>query len=402
MDTSFILDFETIKDLNGEILSNAFFKYIKRVSKNRTPLIFTGIKTQEGEKVYWKGTITECAIPVSTFYTIKLPVSESDKNLMGAKITLQFMDNLISQFENHTEFLFKESVIEIKRENLKIKCAYKDIALSLEEDLKDYQELIEREEENPAQLVVDNSSNILNVFKELKTSKDASIYLDSESITLLKDTVLFRTENTETFEQGNTATPMYINMYLASMVLSILEYTTKVKIEVGQSNTILTGYDENDTPIVRNVSAVFESEDDVPSKEDMNSIIPETSDSQVLDLDLGTFLQEIEKQKNTISVFIGTKNWEAKLFKGDNGSASFKFESPENAVNSTNVIVNIGEEVANEEDNFTEFFVALPIDLLRNVFLDNLNLRILYNDDDSKAVVFEVGNSKILSGKLYN
>lgn len=394
MNTTFTLDLEKIKELNGSGRDEAFFKYLKRVSKNKTPLILQGTKVAD----YWECSVTECSIPVSKFYCIKLP-AVGDVNPEGAKLSIQLTENLISQFENGTKFTFKESEIEIKRANLRVKCSYKATAVSITEQLEDYQELLDRTATDKV-LKLTKSSAMLDILKELKTSPDAAIYVNSESITLIKDTVFFRAKNTETYSSVD-AKDLYINMYLANMLTNILDYVDKLELTISEMNTIITGYDAEGTVIVKNVSAVFEADEDCnPTDEDLSGITP--SQETVVEIELDKFVEELEKQKGTISVFAESRNWEAKLLKNGSG-ISFGFEKAgTKSTDSALVAVNVGEteNAEPEADAFTDYTTVLPIELLKNVFHDSLQLKIVFDSNVDTAVAFEVGDSRILSGKL--
>lgn len=399
MNITFTINFEEIEKLNKN--SEAFFKYLRRVSKNKTPLILKGTKIDN----YWNCSLTECSIPASIFYNIKLPAIR-DNNLANTEFTIQLTKELIGQFENNTVFIFRDSKIEIKRDNLKIQSAYVSSSSSLVDQLEEYHQLLNKQSISvKTKLIVAKESNLLNIFKELNNSPDAGIFIDSKNITLLKETIVFRTRNTETFKAASANESLYINMYTANMITSILEYAEKVELSIDETNTSITGYDAEGNVLVKNVSAVFDTVGENPADEDLAEIIPDETVATVIDLNMENFIEELKKQRNAILTFTESRNWEAKLFKNGQG-VSLGFES--NGVNSSSVVVNINGasgEISSEEptdSDFTEFSTMLPIELLENVFGDSLSLRIAYNvEDENTVVVFKVEDSTILSGKLF-
>lgn len=67
-DIRFTIDLEKINGMNGANKATAFFKYMKSVSRNKTPIVLKGVK----ENNNWKCTVYECAIPSSKFTEIIL------------------------------------------------------------------------------------------------------------------------------------------------------------------------------------------------------------------------------------------------------------------------------------------------------------------------------------------
>lgn len=391
---TFKLDLEELKVLNGEN-STALFKYLKRVSKNKTPVILQGTKVND----HWNCKLTECAIPASSFGEFKLPATE-DKNPDGTKLFVQLTEDLISQFTDWTTFTFRDQFIEIVRENLKIKKSYTATALSLEEQLEDFQELLDRKEVAKASIKINKSSELLNILKELKASPTASVFVTKDSITLWKDLILYRVKNTEDCTIADDAT-VYINMYLANTILGMLDYTETVELTIGESNTVVAGYEADGKELVKNISAIYPCEAENPTDEDLESICPNPGTCTIINLDLQEFVSSLESQKNAISVFTSSRNWEARLCKNGEG-LSLSFEKAENRSDSAIVTINIGDTVSTEPaaEEFTDYRTVLPVDLIENVFKDNLTLRIVFDSDNMTSVVFESGNARILSGKL--
>ena len=68
MDLHVDVNLEKISELNGT-KAEALFKYLKNVSKNKTPILIKGVK----ELDHWNCDIYECQVPASHFSDIKLP-----------------------------------------------------------------------------------------------------------------------------------------------------------------------------------------------------------------------------------------------------------------------------------------------------------------------------------------
>lgn len=400
MQFRFNIDLEKINEANGQ-KAEALFKYLKNTAKNKTPLILRGTKVDG----FWDCDIYECAIPASHFTSIKLP-AEKDVNANGAKMYALLSEKLLGQFVPGAEYFFKETEVNIKRDSAKVRDSYKQTVDQLECQLGDFLDIINTETSNGSiKLTVDNGSELINILKEISSTPDAAIYITKDSITLRKDTIFFRTKNHEQFEIKN-ADMLFINMYLANKILSTLDYCAKVEAVQTNSNFVVIGYDEDGKEIVKSVSSIFEAnEDDNPTDEDLAGVTPSNDDSETIDLDLQRLLEDISSHMDMVSSFVPTaaKKLEVKLHKNGDG-ASFGFETGIDSADKTIVVVNTGN-VAEEEptsDKFTDYTVVLPISAFKTLIKDNQNLKIVFNDSEDSAVLFESGDYKILSGKLFD
>lgn len=395
MEFKFTIDLERMKELNYE-KGDFLFKYLKNVSKNKTPIIMKGKK----ENNYWNCDFYECAIPVSHFTNVKIP-ADSDKNVDGANLTILLTEKIISQFIDKTDFTFKDSEVNIKRANTRVRDSYKSTIQSLEDQLADFSNILfAKDTKAKIVLNLDKSSELINLLKELRSSPDASIYVNKDSITLRNDSVFLRTKNTNLLEASEEE--LYINMYLANKILNYLEFCETIKLTQTDTNTIIVvGYDKDNLELVRNVSAVFEASMENPSDEDLASITPDESTAFTVSLDLQSFIENLDNQKALINTFINSKNLEAKLLKNGNG-LSLGFETSNVTADKTMITMNI-DPVENEEpldSEFTDYSTVLPINLFKTVAGDNLNLKIVFDKTEETAVLFETGSYKILSGKL--
>lgn len=392
MHAIFTIDLEKIRELNGDEKSLAFFKYVKHVMGNKTPLILTGVK----ESNYWKCNLTESSIPVSRFYDVKLP-ADSDTNSDGSVLCFQLTDKLSKQLSDGTTFIVKDNLIEINRTGLKVKCSHDDTVDSLKDQVDTYESILQ-EDGNVTNLEIAKDSDILKIFKELKNSPDAAVFIDKDNVTLFRDTVLFRCKNSTNFT-SQTET-LFINMYLANTISYILDFATSLKLSINNAHIILEGFDAEKNLLMKSISSIFETDQDNPTDDDLNYITPVDSESTVVALKLNDFLSSLDAQKSAILDFTETKDWKTAIAKNGNG-ASFGFGI--RTGNDSNVIVNVGEVEGTEPalDSFTGYDVILPIDLLKNLFKDNLELKIIFNDNDEKTVAFSTGDSVILSGKIF-
>lgn len=394
MELRFNIDLKKIEELNNE-KGEALFKYLKNVQKNKTPIIVKGIKTSD----YWYCDFYECSIPASHFTNVKLPAT-TDTNPENTNLTVLLTEKLLSQFTDNTEFIFKDTEINIKRGSAKVRDSYKTSEQDLQEQLVDFSNIL-KVNINIAKtkLEINPESEIVALLKEIKNSPDASVFVSKESLTLRNDSVFLRTKNTCTFENSNVE-DLYINMYLANKILSYLEFSDTVKVFNTNNNLIVVGY-INDEEIARNVSSIFEALTENPTDEDLTSITPLETTANVVNVDMQSFIENIEAQRNLISTFIATKNLEAKLFKNGNG-LSLGFESSSETADKTMININIGEvnTVEPKDTDYTEYSTVLPINMFKTLAENNQALKIVFDNSEDTAILFETGEFRILSGKL--
>lgn len=395
MNVTIKIDDEKIKELNKD-RTEAFYGYLDRVVKNNTPIILSGKKKSD----FWECSITECATPTSIFTNILLPASE-DENPENTELAIQLTGDIIKQFENNTKIVFKDTTVEITRNNLELKDSRKESSENPEKQLKEFRESLEEAEKADIKftLKIDQNSELVGFLKELKSSVDASIFISNSNITLRKDSVFFRAKNNiETFTGDGD---LYINMYLANLIMNYLKFCSQVVLEIKGYYTVVSGYINEDL-IMKNVSAAFDAPDENPSDEDLNSIVPIESESQIIDLDIKDFISNLEKQKSSISAFTGMRNWTTKIYKNGAG-VSFGFLKDSNSASTALAVIHIGEVTKKEVslEDFPDFSTVLPVELLKNLFTESLSLKIVYQANEETAVLFQVGNSKILSGKIY-
>lgn len=392
MDLKFNIDIEKIKELNNS-KGDYLFKYLKSVQRNKTPIIMKGIKSAD----YWICDFYECSIPASHFTKVKIP-AVTDRNPDNTELLVLLTEKLLSQFSEGTEYIFKENEVNIKQGLAKVRDSYKNTKQSLEEQLEDFTNVLSTDiNKSKMSLTIDHSSSIIDLLKEIRNSPEASIFVSKDSLTLRNDSVFLRTKSDCEFSSSNEE--LYINMYLANKILSYLDFSEIVKIFVTDNNIVIVGYTEEE--IVRNVSSIFEALTENPTDEDLASITPSEATSNVVNVDLQKFINEIENQKNLINTFISSKNLEAKLLKNKNG-ISLGFETNSDNADKTIVTINIGDVESTEilEKDFTEYSTVLPISMFKNLASNNQNLKIVFDNTEDTAVLFETGEYKILSGKL--
>lgn len=385
---------ETLNTLNNASKVDAFFKYIKNVSKNKTPIIIQGEKIEN----YWICNLYECAIPASKFSTIKIP-AENDPNKEHTSFSISLSEKILNQFVDGSSFTFNDTDISIKRGNVTIKDSYKESIETIKDRLKEFIPVINTDTSSfNTSLKLTKESKIVNLLKDLKTNPDASIYITEKDITFRNGSVFFRTINTEDFKSENF---LYLNMYLAIKILNILDYSNSIEIYKTDNNIILIGFDENQNEIVKNVSAIYDVDSENPTNEDLAGITPKEENSTIVSINLLEFLESVESQKSLVSYFTSAKYMEAKLFENGKG-LSLNFEST-NSVDTSMVTLNVGE-VENEEvpiNSFTNYSTILPTSLLKMCLESNeQNLKIVFDNTEDTAVLFETLNYKILSGKL--
>lgn len=387
----FNIDLEKINELNGA-KAEALFKYLKTTSKNKTQIVLKGTK----EIDYWNCDIYECAVPASHLTSVKIP-AEGDPNSDGTELYVAFTDQLLQQFVPGAIFTLQENSINVRRtlEKATAKIPYLQTVSQLQEQFAEYESLLRADATDAkTKLTVNNGSEIVNVLKEITSSPDATIFVTSDSITLQKDTVFFRTKNHETYQ--STEENLFINMYLANKILSILDYSAKVEVAQTKNHIVVTGYDESDSEIVKNVSAIFEATNENPSDEDLESIMPTEDSAEVINVDMSEFLESLKKNQNMIASLCekAAKTLEAAIYKNGNG-LSLDFENGK-------VDINIGdcEEEDVDRSKFTVFATRIPKSTIESLMKDNQNLKIVFDNSEDTTVLFESGDYKILSGKL--
>ena len=401
MSIIFNIDLEKLNSLNG-LRATAFFKYLKRVSKNNTPIVLTGTKKSN----YWDCYIVECSIPTSIFANIKIP-ADNDKNAEGQKLTIQLTSELVNEFVDGTEFTVRDTTIGIARNGFKAKTGRTSSSEALEEQLVEFMNMLNVDEiPNSAKLSVQPSSELVAILKNVKASPDAAIFVNSESITLMEDTVFFRTKITDKFETTDNS-DIFLNMYLSNMITGFLDYSDLVTLEVKSNKIVITGYEgaeENpEKVIVKNVSAVYETDASNPTDEDLESNYPNESEATVVSLDLDTLIETLGSQKSSIAAFSEFKNWQAKLLKNGEGLTLGFTGKDDKDSEKVLVTASVGDIEKTEVDteDFSEFATTLPLDLISSIFQNSLKIDIVYQDDEDTAVLFKIGESRILSGKIF-
>lgn len=391
MELKIKIDLKQIEEFNNT-KAEALFRYIKNVSKNKTPVILKGIKQDN----HWDCNIYECAIPASHFKDIKLP-SGSDRNPNGTEMYVYLTNRLLSIFTDGTEYIFKDTEVNAKVGTSKIREPYHYSKETLVDQLEQYLEILNSNSAVHTKLTVTNEELLPVVLKEISSNPTGTIFINKDSITVLNETVLFRTVNSCTFEGSD----LYINMYTANKILSTLEYCPIVTLAIDERHCVITGYDENQGTIVRNISSIFDTDVENPSDEDLEAILP-AENSTVVDLDLTDFLNTIGGQSSIFSTFIQKKNIEAALYKNGEG-ISFKLNKNDNG-EITFLNINIGKVVEDEpsDEVFTEYETVVPLNTIKTLMKDNQILRIVFDSTpgSDSVVVFESGNYKILSGQI--
>lgn len=390
MDIRINIDLEKIKELNGD--STPFFKYLKDVSKNKTPIILKGIKN-EG---YWECTLYECAIPASRLSFVKLP-AEGDENPVGTTTYISLTTKILSMMEEGTVFEFKEKKIVMKIGSFRAEDSYTSSVSEVEGQLGEFLTVIESDNAEPViEWDIDKQSIAVDYLANMASTPEASMFL-GDSITFRDDTFFFRTPNNENFKTDGSE--LYVNMYMANKILQYLDYCDSVKLKVGQNLQIIGYIGENE--VVRNVSVVYDAPDENPSDEDLASITPNESTSTSVEVDLNELFTTFDTVGSKIQTFIETRNYEVKLYKNGEG-VSFEMSTGSDDATTSKVNVNVGNvaEESPSDDVFTSFAIALPLRSICNIVKGNQLLTFIYDENVDNAVALRSGNIQMLSGKL--
>lgn len=390
MDIRINIDLEKINELNGD--STPFFKYLKDVSKNKTPVVLKGTK-QDG---YWECSLYECAIPASRLSFVKLP-ADGDENPIGTETYISLTTKILSMMENGTTFEFKERKIVMKIGSFRAEDSYTSSVSEVESQLNEFLSIIESNDATPnIELDVDKQSAIVDYLANMSSNPEASMFVGN-SITFRDDSFFFRTPNNEKFTTDGSE--LYVNMYMANKILQYLDYCDTVKLKSGQHLQIVGYIGENE--VVRNVSAVFDAPDENPSDEDLASITPDENTSTKVEVDLNELFTTFDVVGSKIQTFIETRNYEVKLYKNGEG-VSFEMSTGSDEASTSKVNVNVGN-VADEnpsDDVFTSFAIALPLRSICNIVKGNQLLTFIYDENVDNAVALRSGEIQMLSGKL--
>ena len=389
MELKIKIDVEKIKEANGT-KADAFFKYLKNVAKNKTIVLLKGVKTDD----FWKCDVYECSIPTSHFTSILLPAT-GDKNPAESSLCVHLTDKLLSTFVDGAEFTFKDTEVSIKIGSSRVRETYHETKESLEDQLEEFLTLLEADSTIKTKLVIESGSELTSVLKEISSAPDGSIFINKNSVTVWNDSIFYRADTKDNFEGDE----LYINMYTANKLLSALEYCVKVELTIDELHSVITGYDNDGQVIIKNVAAIFDTDFENPTDEDLASITPSGDSVVSVDLDLSDFLETVGNQMNLISTFIQKKNLEGSLYKNGDG-LSLKLSKSDNGEN-TFLNMNIGAIADPEpaDDVFTEFDTIVPISLIKSLMIENQSLRITYDPNSEAAVLFESGEHRVLSGQ---
>lgn len=393
MDIKFSINADDIQTKNGNI-TNALFKYLKNVIKNKTPLIMKCIK----EQGFWKCNLYECAIPASKFFDFYVPAT-GDANPEGTQTYVSLTSKLVQNFVDGTDFFFKEKEVVIKNGKFKARDSYESSPEEVEAQLNEFLNIIENESiEANISWDIKEDSELLRYLSNLSSNPTSTIFVGKD-ITFRDDSFFFRTENKETFNSNNNE-ELFINMYVANKVLEVMDYCETAKLLVTSNNLIVRGFIDN-KEVVKNISANFEATDENPSTEDLQSISPDATTATRISVDLNELVSTFDAYRDKIFQFIDSKNYEVRLYKNGNG-VSFELDTAPGSISISKVNINVGEVEEEEptEDKFTPFAIMLPLKTISNIARGNLQIEFVYDSNEDTAIEINSGNYKMLSGKL--
>ena len=391
MDLHVDVNLEKISELNGT-KAEALFKYLKNVSKNKTPVLIKGVK----ELDHWNCDIYECQVPASHFSDIKLPAG-ADQNADGTELIVSLTDKLLSMFVPGNEYIFKDTKVVIKSGSTKVEVAQVYSKDTLEDSLNEFIDIINTNIENANSVFeIKVGSKTTDILREISSATEGCIFVSKTGITVLNGSVLFKAENESEFE--SKVPSIYINMYTANKLLATLDYCATAKLFITDSHTIIIGYDAEGREVVKNVSAIFETDITDLTDEDWAGLNP--VEGSEIEVDLQQLLEVLSNHTGLISTFFNAKNLEVSLYKNGNGlSLSLGGETSDSYLT-----INVGDvsEPEPTADRFTKFATVLPLNTFKTLLKDNQSLKIKYDEDvtSDSAVLFESGEYHILSGKL--
>lgn len=388
----FTINSEAMKTLNSEIMVEAFFRYVKDVSKNKTPVTMSLIR-RDG---CWEAELFECSTPASSFGPIMLS-AEKDNTAVGETVYVSLTTKTLAVLQDGTTYNLDGTCMVIKSGALKVKEAYDTTSEEAEAHLKDFRELLSS---IPGDIdyTIDKSMDIYRFLQVVGSSQTASIYLENGKMTLRDDTFFFRTA----LPSYSKDAAIFVNMYIANKILGMLEYCNRVELKVSNTFRIEGFIDGIDDPVATNVSTVFDPEEENPTDEDLVSITPVPAESEVASIALAELCATFDNVKDKIRNFIETKDYECHLFKNGKG-ISFLLEAGGDSLASTKMVLNVGE-VENEEpaeQDFTVARVVLPLKHIQSIVGGNAVVDFVFDNQEDTAVSIQTPDYLMLTGKIY-
>jgi hypothetical protein len=391
MDKKFSIDTEIFSELNGN-KAQAFFTYLKNVSRNKTGLVLKGVKKEK----HWDCNVFECATPTSRFSGIKLP-APLDPNSEGTDLLVSISPKLL-QFmqEAGTNFIFGENKVTIRKGTLKLQESYESSQSEIESNLEQFEKTCNQEETPISSFRLEKTSELLK-YLENTSNLDATFFIEDGKITYRENSFIFRTPITEEIQGENN---IFINVYIATKIKNILTYCDTVDVEFTDTHTILKGKIEGNE-IVRNVSSIFEATDDNPSDEDLQSILPtEETGAESVVLDSAEFFQVIGEYLRSVQNFMDIKKPMLHLYKNGNGlSIKLNADAGEDRFASFNIGAVAEEEP--DPEKFSIWNTELPINTLKNIIDGGVSITFEFDNSEDTVVLIKSGEKTCLSGKAF-
>ena len=383
------LDTTEMGKYNSQIMIEAFFKYVKDVSKNKTPVTMELTRTAD----CWEANLFECATPASSFGPIYLS-AKGDHTEVGSTEYLAFNARTINTVSPGTTYSIVDGNLLIKSNGVKVKDAYDSTSDEVKVTLDQFLEILSPIE-SEINLEITKGTDIYRFLQVVGKSETAAIYISDGKLTLRDGSFFFRTN----FDYDKE--PLFINMYLANKILNILEYTDRVTCQV--SNTFrIEGFVEGSTdPIAINVSTVYDPVEENPTDEDLLGITP-GDDATSVEVALAELVNTFAAAKDKIKTFIESSSDEVALMQNGTG-LSLMCSTPVGSATTSKVTINIGDVEVEEPDetDFTEYKVFLPLDAIYLIVGGNDTVRLNWDDNDDNAVSISSDKYIMLTGKNF-
>lgn len=391
MDSKFLIDIEKISELNGQ-KAEAFFNYLKNISKNKTQVILKGTK-ENGD---WVCDVYECSIPTSKFFGIRLP-AVNDTNAEGAKLLVSLSTKVLPfVLENNTTFIFGEDKVTIKKGSLKMQESYETSPSEIESLLSQYEAAHNSSVDGAIKFELKKDSNILHYLQNI-SNLEATFYVGRNALTYREDSFFFRTP---VEENPIGADEIFINAYLAMKIQNVLSYCDSMELYLTDSHTNIQGF-LNGEKIVQNISARFEEVDSNPTDEDLAGISPvDGPELNKIELSANSFFECFSEYSRSIQNFMDFKKSTFKLCKNGAGLSVGLNNDGSNKL----ATFNIGEVAQEEPDPsmFSNWFVSIPLSTLKNIVEDNQTISFEFDSGEDTAVLIKSGEKVCLSGKLFD
>lgn len=404
-----ILNFneEKFSQVNSEKVVKAFFKYLKDVSKNKTELVLKGHKNQvvvekeDGNETQdcYECAFFECSIPASTFTKVFIPTDGQKSN--ESEICVTISNRTIQQLVPGSIMTFKDTQVVLETFGAKASESYMITKVESEAKLDNFLGVIQEEVTSPeATLSLKEDSTLKSYIEPVASDMEASIQIQNNDLTYCQPETgtFYRVKGIEGFTSADSSVVLNLNCYLATKILTLLDYAGSVDFYVTNTKIVLEAKSEGEV-LVRLVTSKYDTTFENPSDEDLESLKPSIAEATEITLNVKELRDGFKNHNNFIRAFYDSKNLESHIFKNGSG-ATFELSSTNGLTSKVDIHIGEVEKQDLEDTDATSWSVVLPLNLIEKL-PDESNITIKYSEEENSAVEFDLGNNSLLiCGKL--